>query len=298
MIRRQIQLKNLVSERTAKLVKANQRMRQEIEDRKRAEQEKASLEEQLLQSRKMEAIGQLAGGVAHDFNNLLTVINGYCELAFIESDDSNPLLTQIKEIGNAGQQAAQLTQQLLAFGRRQMLQPQIIDPKVVIRETGIMLKRLLGEHIEMAHKLNPATGKIRVDLSQLQQVLVNLAVNARDAMPEGGQLVITTQNRTLKDGCKDRSEEIHPGEYVVLIISDTGVGMDEETRSRIFEPFFTTKEIGRGTGLGLSTVFGIVKQSEGYIQVFSEPGEGTTFELLFPCVESCCVNSEVIRTVN
>jgi signal transduction histidine kinase/ligand-binding sensor domain-containing protein/CheY-like chemotaxis protein len=282
MMQKHRHLEQVVAERTASVVEANERMRREIEERERAIREKEALEEQLLQSHKMEAVGRLAGGIAHDFNNLLTVINGYGDLALAQVEARGSLHSQITQIRKAGDRAAQLTQQLLAFSRRQVLQPQVVDPNAVIRDTGYMLHRLLGENIEISLKLDPAAGQIKVDPGQLQQVLINLSVNARDAMPDGGRLIIQTANVELDGHFPDIAESVVPGPYVCLAIIDSGTGLDTETRAHLFEPFFTTKEVGKGTGLGLSTVFGIVKQSGGQILVESDVGRGSTFKLFFP----------------
>jgi signal transduction histidine kinase len=282
VMRKHRHLEQVVAERTASVVEANEGMRREIEERERAIREKEALEEQLLQSRKMEAVGRLAGGVAHDFNNLLTVINGYADLALAGVDAGSPFHSQVTQIRQAGDRAAQLTQQLLAFSRRQVLQPQVVDPNAVIRDTGNMLHRLLGENIEVVLDLDPAAGRIKVDPGPLQQVLINLSVNARDAMPDGGRLTIKTTNVELDHQIRVMEEDAAPGPYVCVAVADSGGGVDPETRSHLFEPFFTTKEVGRGTGLGLSMVFGIVKQSGGHILVDSEVGKGSTFKLLFP----------------
>jgi two-component system, cell cycle sensor histidine kinase and response regulator CckA len=241
-----------------------------------------ALESQLFEARKMESIGRLSGGIAHDFNNILTAIIGFAELALAKPDeDATFELTTIKE---AAQRAAGLTQQLLAFGRKQILRPQLVDPNSVIANTEPMLRRLIGENIEVVVSTTTDVGTIKVDPTQLGQVILNLAINGRDAMPEGGRLVIRSERAHFDDTDLSRHFEIGPGNYVVLSVADTGIGMDAETRAHIFEPFFTTKEVGKGTGLGLATTYGIVKQSGGYIWVYSEVGHGTTFRIYFPAM--------------
>jgi len=247
---------------------------------KETDRAKSQLEEELRQSQKIESIGRLAGGVAHDFNNLLTAINGYADLMLEDLAEDHRWRGAVAEIRRAGERAADLTGQLLAFSRRQLLQPRVLDLNVLVTDSTKMLKRLLGEDIEVITSLDPTLGHVTADAGQLHQIILNLAVNARDAMPRGGQLTIETQNVVLDE------EQLHlslqPGAYVMLAVSDNGSGMDQETLSRIFEPFFTTKESTKGTGLGLSTVYGIVKQSGGSIFVYSEPGRGTTFQIYLP----------------
>ncbi|MDE3171870.1 MAG: response regulator, partial [Gemmatimonadota bacterium] len=241
------------------------------------------LEAEFRQSQKMETVGQLASGVAHDFNNLLTVINGVSELLLSHVPDGDPMHDDIREILRAGGRAAELTHQLLAFSRQQMLQPEVIDLNQVVAAVGSLLRRLLGEDIRLVVEAAPDLRRVKADPGQLEQVIVNLAVNARDAMPGGGQLTLRTRNYRLDEPYAGQGGvTVPPGDYVQLEVTDSGVGMDEATRQRAFEPFFTTKPRGKGTGLGLSTVYGIVKQSQGFIWVYSEPGNGTTFRILLP----------------
>lgn len=239
------------------------------------------LEEQLLHSQKMEAVGRLAGGVAHDFNNILGVILGYSDLVLDNLGVHDPSRRRIGEIRKAGARAAEVTRQLLAFSRKQILAPKILDMSSTVSETARMLLRLLGEDIELITKLSPAQIRVKADPAQLEQVIMNLAVNARDAMPSGGKLILETSTAVLEETAHDQVRAV-PGRYAMFAITDTGTGMDEATRARIFEPFFTTKGPGKGTGLGLATVYGFVKQSDGYIWVYSEPGHGTTFKVYLP----------------
>jgi PAS domain S-box-containing protein len=250
--------------------------------RKRTEEALRKSENQLRQAQKLESIGRLAGGIAHDFNNMLTAINGYSELALKRLPEDSPVRRNIREIKNAGERSALLTHQLLAFSRQQLLQPKILDINQVIKETVSLLKRLIGEDIHLVTVLDPKTSRVKVDPGQLSQVIMNLVVNARDAMPNGGKLTIETTNIYFDKESVRRNANVSPGNYVMFAVSDNGVGMDEETQQRIFEPFFTTKDIGEGTGLGLATVYGIVKQSGGSISVYSEVGVGTTFKIYFP----------------
>ncbi|OGP95557.1 MAG: hypothetical protein A2157_16500 [Deltaproteobacteria bacterium RBG_16_47_11] len=254
-------------------------------EHKQAEKEKRSLEEQLRQSQKMEAIGQLAGGVAHDFNNLLTVIKGYSQLSLIDLKTDNPLKGNIEEIEKASERAVDLTRQLLAFSRRQVMELKVIDLSTILQNLEKMLRRVIGEDIELIIKLHGDLGKVKVDPGQIEQVILNLAVNAKDAMPNGGNLTIEITNEELDEEYACKHVAIKSGPYVRLSVSDTGCGMTPEVRERVFEPFFTTKEKGKGTGLGLSTVYGIVKQSGGNIWVYSEPGHGTTFKINLPRVD-------------
>jgi CheY-like chemotaxis protein len=234
----------------------------------------------------MEAVGQLAGGIAHDFNNLLTAILGSTELLLASTDPGDQRRDDVQEIGRAAHRASALVRQLLAFSRKQVMQPRLVNLNAIVREMGGMLRRLVGERIVLRLDLDPALGDVTADPGQLEQVIANLGVNARDAMPEGGTLTIATANvsRVGMPGVAD--EGIPGGPLVVLIVKDTGTGMDEHVLAHLFEPFFTTKELGRGTGLGLATVYGIVRQSGGQIQVTSRPGEGSTFTLYLPRIES------------
>ena len=243
------------------------------------------LETQLQQSRKMEAVGRLAGGIAHDFNNLLTIITGYTDLALSRPAISLELRADIERIENAAARAAALVRQLLAFSRKQVLQPKTLDLNSIVINLDKLLRRLMDDNIEMTTAVNENVGKVKADPAQIEQVLMNLVVNARDAMPQGGRIVIETANIDLDSAYADGHATVKPGRYVMLAVSDTGTGMDRETAAHIFEPFYTTKESGRGTGLGLSTVYGIVKQSGGYIWVHSEPGKGSTFKVYLPRVE-------------
>lgn len=248
------------------------------------ERERAK-EDQLRQSQKMEAIGQLAGGVAHDFNNLLTVITGYSELTLRKLAKDDPLRTYIEGIATAGARAAGLTRQLLAFSRRQMLQSKVLDLNQVVEEMDKLLQRLIGEDVHLASVLHPFLGQIKADPGQIEQVIMNLVVNARDALPKGGKITIETGHATLDDDYVRNHIGSHAGHFVVLSVSDNGIGMDAETQKRAFDPFFTTKEVGKGTGLGLSTVYGIVKQSEGSIWINSELGKGTSFKVYLPRID-------------
>jgi two-component system cell cycle sensor histidine kinase/response regulator CckA len=243
------------------------------------------LEAQFLQSQKMETVGRLAGGIAHDFNNLLTVLKGYSQLSLLGLKDDDPLKGNITEIRDATERAAQLTSQLLVFSRRQVLDMKVLDLNTVVRGLEKMLRRIIGEDIELITHLAEDLGRVKTDPSQIEQVVLNLAVNAKDAMPRGGKLILETDNVTLDENYA--STHIHPlpGCYVLLSVSDTGCGMSPEIKERIFDPFFTTKDKNKGTGLGLSTVYGIVKQSGGNIWVYSEPGQGTTFKIYLPQVE-------------
>ena len=255
------------------------------------------MEQQFRQAQKMEAIGTLAGGVAHDFNNILTTIIGNANLVLMEIGKDDTLREEIEEIKIAGERAASLTRQLLAFSRKQVIKPEVMDLNEVINETEKMLKRMIGENIEFQTVLEPDLWKVHMDSGQIDQIIINMAVNSRDAMLQGGKFIIETANVDLdKNFFREHGIDETPSSYVMLAISDTGSGMDKETREHIFEPFFTTKEIGKGTGLGLSTVYGIAKQNNGFIWVYSEPGQGTTFKIYLPKVKESVESEEKERT--
>ena len=256
----------------------------EVTERKEAEETLRKSREQLLQSRRMEAIGRLAGGIAHDFNNLLTVIDGYCGMLEDALPDEGPQKSQLVEITRAARRASTLTAQLLAFSRRQVLQPRVIEVNALVGTMEGPLRTMIGERVELSLVLQPDAGLLRADPGQIAQVITNLAANACDAMPAGGKLTIATSRGLLDAAFLRAHPEVLPREYVCISVNDTGIGMNGETLARIFEPFFTTKETGMGAGLGLPTAYGIVKQSEGYIYCSSAPGLGTTFSLYFPRV--------------
>ena len=253
---------------------------------RRADAERKRIEEQLQQAQKLESIGRLAGGVAHDFNNLLTVINGYSDMLLKELRSQDPIYEAVTEIRTAGERAAVLTRQLLVLSRKKVTQPQRVNLNDIVAEVEKMLGRLIGEDIRLKSVLSPSLGHVLADPGQLHQVLMNLAVNARDAMPGGGTLSIETANIDVDTGYAEQHPEMKPGPHVQLKVGDTGIGMTKEVQSHLFEPFFTTKKQGEGTGLGLATVYGIVKQSDGSIWAYSEPGVGTTFSIYLPRVDA------------
>ncbi|MCD4784564.1 MAG: PAS domain S-box protein [Candidatus Eremiobacteraeota bacterium] len=257
----------------------------DISEIKQAQDALKETEGQLRQMQKMDAMGRLAGGVAHDFNNLLTVIIGYSALISRRLTKNDPLWEDIQEIGKAGSQASTLTRQLLAFSRKQVLQPRVLNINSVVANVEKMIRRLIGEDIELVSVLHPDLGQITADPGQIEQVIINLVVNARDAMPRGGRIIIETSNIELDKLYARQHLQMEPGSYIMLAVSDDGCGMDKETLTHVFEPFYTTKEKGKGTGLGLSTVYGIIKQSGGYIRVYSEPGRGTSFKIYMTRVE-------------
>jgi PAS domain S-box-containing protein len=258
---------------------------EDVTERKRAESERRKLEAQLQQAMKMEAVGRLAGGVAHDFNNLLTAIIGNIELAAMKLSASHPVAGMLGEANKAAERAAALTQQLLAFSRKQIIEPRVLDLNELISGLRMMLDRLIGEHIELETSLGEGLGAVRIDPGQFEQILANLVVNARDAMPDGGRIGISTSNADILEDYGEAHPETRAGRYVLLAVSDTGQGIPEDVRPHIFEPFFTTKPKGSGTGLGLSTIYGVAKQAGGSVEVRTQPGKGTTFEIYLPRVE-------------
>jgi two-component system cell cycle sensor histidine kinase/response regulator CckA len=272
------QLELRVEERTSEILAMNHRLQEQIVEREK-------VEKQIFQLQKLDAIGRLAGGVAHDFNNLLGVILGESEILLHCSRDE-AIVHGLEMIRDSARRGADLTRQLLAFGRRQVLEPRVLNLNTVVEDLKTLLRRLIGEDIELDFQADPNLRNVKADPSQIEQVIMNLALNARDAMPQGGKLKIITANVSLDESYVDRRLVVRPGSYVQLVVSDTGCGMDELTRARTFEPFFTTKEQGKGTGLGLAMVYGIIKQSGGNIWVYSEPGHGTAFKVYLPVVES------------
>ena len=260
--------------------------------------EKRVLEDQFRQAQKMEAVGRLAGGVAHDFNNLLMVVSGYTEVLLEKLDPANPLHAKVEAIQQAADRATTLTRQLLAFSRKQLLELKVVDLNAIVHDMERLLRPLIGENIELTTSLGQNLGHTRADAGQLEQVIMNLVVNAKDAMPDGGKITIQTASAELDDLYHREHTYVQPGSYVMLSVSDTGCGMDKETQSRIFEPFFTTKEKGKGTGLGLSTVYGIIKQSGGYIFAHSEPDHGTTFRIYLPRVEDAAETTDNVKAAS
>jgi PAS domain S-box-containing protein len=271
-----------VQHRTAALARANEILRDEIAERNRAEEARRRLEEEVQTAHRMEAVGRLAGGVAHDFNNLLTVIIGRCEVLLGRVSNTHPMRSELLVIYDAAQKAASVTRQLLAFGRKQVLQPKILNLNSVVQNMHPMLRSLLSDNIELRYDLTKDPWSVEADRGQIEQVLMNLVVNALDAMPDGGTLSIQTSNIELTRLTADGPGQMESGRYVMLAVQDTGRGMDAETLSHIFEPFFTTKDKSKGTGLGLSTAYGIIQQSGGNISVASQPGKGTTLKILLP----------------
>ena len=280
--------RKVLLEASARLVRSNEKNEKKdcVEGIARDVTDRRQLENMVRQSQKLEAIGRLSGGLAHDFNNLLCVISGHTELLTEALEPADPALRSVTQIRKAADSAAALTRQLLAFSRRQVFHPQVVDLNAIVVETEKLLERLIDEHIEIYTALDPSLGRVLVDPVQVEQVIINLVLNARDAMPEGGKLTIETGNLDLGDDYHSKVSHVPAGKYVLLAMTDTGCGMNEETQSHIFEPFYTTKELGKGTGLGLATVYGIVKQSGGYIWVYSEEGRGTTFKVYLPRVVS------------
>jgi len=273
-------LESRVRERTAELQASNDRLSFEMAERARAEEALGKSDERIRQTQKLEAVGRLAGGIAHQFNNLMTIVIGFSELLQMRKADTDPDYDKLGEIRKAGQRSAALTSQLLAFSRRQIQQPSMLDLNRVIVGVDEMLRGLLGDRMRLKTALEPSLGKVMADRGQLEQILINLTLNARDAMQSGGLLTIETRNVNV-DG-EGAARGLHPGDYVVLSAADTGSGMDAETQARIFEPFFTTREQGQGTGLGLSVIDGIVKQSGGHVEVTSALNEGSTFNVFLP----------------
>jgi two-component system, cell cycle sensor histidine kinase and response regulator CckA len=276
------ELEARVKQRTAELERTNEELLRVIAEQIKTEKALQRSQEQLQHAQRLEAVGRLAGGIAHDFNNLLSVVLGYSISIATELPAGSALRADVEEIRRAGERAAELTQQLLAFGRQQVLEPRVIDLNEVMLRIERMIRRIVGEDIELVTIPHTPLWKVKVDPGQIDQVILNLVINARDAMPDGGRLTIETGNLVFDEDYAQVNLGAAPGAHVVLSVSDTGIGIDKETQAKVFEPFFTTKEKGKGTGLGLSTVFGIVKQSGGHIWLYSELGKGTTFKLCFP----------------
>lgn len=277
--------KKVLLETSARLIQSDGR-KTGVQGIARDVTERRHLETMVRQSQKLDAIGRLSGGLAHDFNNLLCVISGHTELLSERLEPQHQGAKNLIQIKKAVDSASALVRQLLAFSRKQVISPQILELNTIVVEIEKLLGRLIGEHIEFSYSLHPALNRVRVDPIQVEQIIVNLVLNARDAMPQGGKISIETGNVDIGEGFSSKGAHVPPGKYVVLVISDNGSGMDEHTQNRIFEPFYTTKELGKGTGLGLATVYGIVKQSGGTIWVYSEPGQGTTFKIYFPRFEA------------
>jgi len=254
----------------------------DITERKRAEEEREKLGAQLFHAQKLESVGRLAGGVAHDFNNMMGVIIGHTELALHQMSPADPLYFDLQQIQKAAHRSADLTRQLLAFARKQTASPKVVDLNETISDMLTMLRRLIGEDIDLVWKPSSDLWRVRIDPSQMDQILANLTVNARDAIPAAGSITLSTENVVLDDSYGVNQEELVVGKHVLLTVGDNGPGMDREVLNHIFEPFFTTKEVGQGTGLGLATVYGIVRQNNGFIDVQSTPGKGTTFRIYLP----------------
>jgi signal transduction histidine kinase len=276
------ELEERLRARNAELEHANKELLREIAEHIKTEKALQRSQEQLAHAQRLEAVGQLAAGIAHDFNNLLSIVLGYSSSIIADLPADSSLRPDLEQIRNAGQRATELTRQLLAFGRRQVLEPRPVDLNEVVLRVDRMIRRIIGEHIELVTVPGDGLRAVMVDSGQIEQALLNLVINARDAMPSGGVLTIETCNTVFDQDYADAHVGANAGSHVVLAITDTGIGIPKEAQARIFEPFFTTKDRGKGTGLGLASVFGIVKQSGGHIWFYSEPGKGTTFKLCFP----------------